>query len=302
MNTSSMEDIDMTSPQPKEPTWESYRSFLQTRWEEFLGSCKSEREMQEFLERHPCLLPGATNDIAEGSHHGATFSAVIRQPSLEGLGPKRLPDFMWVRRGSGVIYPICVEIEDPKKVWFNKGTREMPGVPSADLTQAMDQLVEWKIWFSKEENQSIFKKIYAPAHTHWRIEPRYVLVYGRDSEFRQGTSTHKGPDHMRHKRDLMRRDKEHFLTFDRLAPKPEGGKYATITRRGDGWELHAVPPTFSLDPYCEDLCEIIGEPGDAISRAEIMTPEWKGYLIAKWKEMREEVLSRQNAVFLPRGH
>ncbi|MEU6225030.1 Shedu anti-phage system protein SduA domain-containing protein [Streptomyces sp. NPDC047042] len=294
---SSLPNVEAGSnpPSPAPLPWETYAAWLKPEWERFLQSCHNEPDMQDFLERHPCLLPGATDNVGGGGHHGATFFAVIRQPLLKGLGPDRLPDFMWVRRSTGVIHPICIEIENPKKNWFTKGARETPGVPTAELTQALDQLIEWKVWFSKEENQSIFKKMYAPNHTHWRVEPEYVLVYGRDAEFRDGTSRHANPTYMREKRDHMRRSNEHFWTYDRLRPIEEGGIYATLTRHESGWSLNSVPPTFSLDDfYYEDLCSVVKDPSEAISKSELMPDEWKTRLANQWQEIRDRALARRN--------
>ncbi|MEU7646887.1 Shedu anti-phage system protein SduA domain-containing protein [Streptomyces huasconensis] len=246
--------------------------------------------MQEFLELHPCFLPGATDNIGPGGHHGPSFSAVIRQPPLKGLGPTRVPDFMWVRRDTGAIRPICIEIESPRKMWFNKGSR----TPTAELTQAIDQLTEWKVWFSSPENQLIFAKTYAPRYSHRPVEPQFVLVYGRDSEFRAAASPHANSDYMRQKRDHMPRDREHYYTYDQLAPEREAVDYATLTCQVGAWSLHSVPPTFSTGYHIADMGEVISDPSEGLSRADLMSPERRAYIVERWAYWCEIAFSRHD--------
>ncbi|HEV3170376.1 MAG TPA: Shedu anti-phage system protein SduA domain-containing protein [Actinocrinis sp.] len=287
MTTFASVQSDLCEDRPRSPSWDEYSTWLVPEWQRFLESCSSEREMQLFLERHPCLLPGATDSVGPGGHHGPSFEAVIRQPPLQGLGPKRVPDFMWVRRDTAAIRPICIEIESPLKPWFNPGSR----TPTAPLTQAIDQLTEWKVWFSSPENQLIFAKTYAPRYSHRPIEPQFVLVYGRDAEFRAATSKHDDADYIRRKRDHMARDREHFFTYDQLMPESEARDYATITRHVDGWTLSAVPPTFCTGAYMMEMAESISNPSEALAKIDLVGPERKSYLLERWKFWRNVALS-----------
>ncbi|MFF4573672.1 Shedu anti-phage system protein SduA domain-containing protein [Streptomyces sp. NPDC001410] len=248
--------------------------------------------MQTFLESHPCLLPGATDSIGHGGHHGASFSAVIRQPPLEGLGPKRIPDFMWVRRDTGAIRPICIEIESPGKSWFNKDR-----TPTAELTQAIDQITEWKVWFDSPENRLIFGKRYAPQFSHRPIVPQFVLVFGRNSEFAAGHSKHVNPDYMRRKRDHMPRKDEHFFTYDQLRAEREAEIYATITNRVYEWSLDSIPPTFCTGAHITELSAVVSDPSQAISSADLLGPERKTYLAERWNYWRSVALSPQTHVY-----
>lgn len=205
-----------TSARPAAESWSGNVARLTTEWRALLASDPPEPDVQVFLERHPSLVPGATDNIGPHGHHGVCWSAVIRQPELPGLD-RRVPDFMWVRRDTAAVRPILVEIEAPSKRWFI-GSR----APSADLTQALDQLTEWKVWFADPANQQTFRRAYVPAaYSHRALEPQYVLVFGRDGEFRNGTSPHMRPDLVRRKRDLMTRASEHFFTYDMLEPEED---------------------------------------------------------------------------------
>lgn len=276
--------------------WEAYRAWLRTAWFNLLQTHPDEPTMQDFLERHPSLLPGAGGEVGPGGHHGPVLSAVIRQPLLQGLGPRRLPDFMWVRRDTAAVRPICIEIEDPKKPWFNAGDM----TPTAKLTQALDQLIEWKVWFSLPENQQVFLKVYAPGFSDRTLEPEFVLIYGRDSEFRVESSHHDTPQHVRRKRDHMRRSKEHFYTYDMLVPQKEAEGYGTVAHDERGWRLRTLPPTFTTGAFVMDLCGAVANPSEAIECMELTDPARKAYIAKRWSYWRSLQLGEQNHL-LPGG-
>ena len=154
---------------------------------------------------------------------------------------------MWITRSTALITPVCIEIEKPGKRWFTKG-----GHPTAELSQALDQLIDWKVWFSESENQSIFRKTYLRGQYEDRqLLPQYVLIYGRASEF-EVPGPHERPDRLRKKRDFMRRgDDEHFMTFDSLRPKRDSSDFATLSMTANGPKLHAVP--LALPPVRQRL-------------------------------------------------
>ncbi|MEU3856072.1 Shedu anti-phage system protein SduA domain-containing protein [Streptomyces sp. NPDC028722] len=283
---------DENPDRPLAPTWDEYRDWLLPKWNTLLDSNPDERQMQEFLESHPCLLPGATDSVGHGGHHGASFSSVIRQPPLQGLGPKRVPDFMWVRRDTGAIRPICIEIESPGKSWFNKNR-----TPTAELTQAIDQLTEWKIWFNSPENRLIFAKTYAPSYSHRPIEPQFVLVFGRNAEFKVGSSKHDDPDYMRLKRDHMLRRDEHFFTYDQLRPEREAEDYATITNSVYEWFLNSIPPTFGTGAHITELSRIVSDPSEAITKTALASPARKAYLLERWKYWRSVALAPESYAY-----
>jgi hypothetical protein len=272
--------VDDDATRPKPVAWDDYESWLMERWNALLDvHSNDESKMQEFLEQHPCLLPDPT-----GSHHGVVWQALIRQPELKGLGRDRFPDFMWIRRDTVTIRPVCIEIEAPGKRWFNRNR-----TPNAKLTQALDQIVDWKVWFSLPENQLIFRQRYVPPKMHdRRIEPEFVLVYGRDSEFRPGPSAHDHPEAIRRKRDFMRRRNEHFFTYDRLRPALAAANYVTLTIPAEGFELSNVPPTFTTGPGTRTLAIRIADPSAAFARAELMSERRKKYLVGRWQHWRKQ--------------
>jgi hypothetical protein len=204
---------------------------------------------------------------------------------------------MWVRLDTGAVRPICIEIESPEKAWFNPSTR----TPTASLTQAIDQLTEWKVWFDSPENQLTFAKTYvAPQYVNRPIEPQFVLVYGRDAEFRAASSPHTDFSYMRRKRDHMLRSHEYYFTYDQLTAEQEAGDYATLTREVDGWRLDSLPPTFTTGLSMTDLAVVIKDPSPVLSRTDLMSEERRAYIAERWKYWRQVALS-EHTYFMPVG-
>lgn len=268
---------DLRTDRPLPVRWEEYVEWLMPMWRSLLDSNPRESAVQSFLESNPVLIPGALGDVGPGGHHGPELDGVYRQPPLQGLAKKRVPDFMWITRSTSLITPICIEIERPSKKWFAKS-----GKPTAELNQALDQLTDWKVWFSEPENQNIFRKTY--LHSQWedrQLLPQYVLIFGRVQEFNH-PGPHARPDRLRKKRDFMRRDHEQFITFDSLHPKRESSDFVTLSMTSDGPTLCAVPPCFTTGPPTIELAGIIRDPRDAIRRTPLWDEARKAYVIERW--------------------
>jgi len=244
-----------------------------------LESDPPELDVQRFLEAHPSLLPGADGDIGPGGHHGPEYDAVITEPPLKGIARDRRPDFMWITLSTSLVTPICIEIERPGKHWFNKS-----GVPTGEFTQALDQLTDWKVWFSEPENQSIFRKSYLrDDHNHRQLLPQYVLIFGGHREFELHSGIHAAPDRLRKKRDFMARSNESFMTFDSLQPRESRCNFATIKlTASSGIELHRLPPSFTSGPVTRELASVARDPRAAISKTELWTEERKAYVLERW--------------------
>ncbi|WP_433512894.1 Shedu anti-phage system protein SduA domain-containing protein [Nonomuraea sp. CA-143628] len=270
---------------PLAVSWDQYEAWLASEWLNILKSDPAELEVQKFLEQHPSLLPAAADDVGRG-HHGACWDAVITQPRLKGLGGDRLPDFMWVKRDTATVYVILIEIEAPRKPWFTEN-----GWATAELNQALDQLLDWKLWFSNPENALFFRHAYIPAELGYRrIETQYILIYGRDSEFRLGRSRHKRPDLLRAKRNLMPRDSEFFYTFDQLRPAKDAQNACCISGMRGNFSLRGVPPTLGTGEATQTLAAEVSNIEAAISSTPLISNERKAYLAYRWKHWREQAL------------
>lgn len=139
---------------PPPMSWDVYEAIVREAWISLLDSKVKEQEYQDFLERHPCMVPGPFGLIGT-SGHSPYPSAVISQPILPDF-TRRVPDFMWFARDSETIYPVLIEIEAPSKPWFTKNDSQ-----HARLTQARDQITEWKMWFRDPLNVARLRDYYA---------------------------------------------------------------------------------------------------------------------------------------------
>jgi len=264
-----------TNP-PSAMDWEKYKSNLMVRWRDLLDSEASniEKNIQQFLEENPCLIPGSFG-ITFSSGHFPFPSAVITQPLLKGLATK-IPDFMWIASDSGTIYPILIEIETPKKRWFTK-----EGIPHSDFTQAHSQLTSWKTWFNSAANQQLFLEYYkVPGELYQtrRIHPLYVLVYGSRREFISAPGLNAMRGH-------LQGIDETLMTFDRLAPeeKAQDMLCARFVESASNryYDALTVPPTLKLGPLCaNDRARILNKE-EAVRRNGLISPERKQFLLSR---------------------
>ncbi|MER6826555.1 Shedu anti-phage system protein SduA domain-containing protein [Streptosporangium sp. NPDC000563] len=289
-------ELELTSDsrnikRPLAVPWDLYETWLMSKWTELIDSDPDEPDVQAFLERHPSLLPAAADDVGRG-HHGACWDAVITQPRLKGLGRDRIPDFMWVRRDTSTVHIICIEIEAPRKQWFTES-----GWATAELNQALDQILDWKLWFSNPENMLSFRHAYIPAELGYRrIEVQYILVYGRDAEFRIGRSRHKRPDVLRAKRDLIPRASEFLYTFDQLRPAKDAKYVSSISGMRGDFSMRGVPPTIGTGEATKTLAAEISNIESAISMTPLISDRRRAYLIQRWQYWRDEALRSENGM------
>jgi Domain of unknown function (DUF4263) len=267
--------------------WNEYVAESTRKYKELLSSNPDEPAMQRLFERHPSFLPGA-DDIGMGGHHGAWWDAVIAQPKLQGLKPNRVPDFMFVRRDTATTRPVCIEIEAPFKPWFNKDL-----TPSAKLTQALDQLDEWALWFESIENQLIFNRMFVPPEfDHRPIEPVFVLIYGRTSEFRPSGRHRNDYLRARRKRDRLGSSDRYLYTYDMLKPNSIASTYATIT--GDlvsGFDLVDLPATFQTGSHLAfvgSLMKATPKISDRLRESSHINPDRRAYLSNRWNFWKEQ--------------
>jgi hypothetical protein len=278
--------MDPARPMPL--PWDEYVARVRADWSALLATDPAEPEVQRFLEIHPSMIPGGSGDVGPGGHHGSDFGVVFSQPRLTGAGRTREPDFMWVTRSTGLITPILIEIEKPSKRWFNKD-----GTPTASFTQAHDQLNEWRAWFAKPGNDAIFLKRFMLAgetYDHRPLQPQYVLVYGRQSEFEPSDHVHDDPASLLGKRDLQARHSESFMTFDSLRPRYDHSHAVTVKMRAKGPRAIAFSPVYGTDDGAGAMALRVRGLSDALARSVMMTVERRAYLadrLKHWQRVEE---------------
>jgi hypothetical protein len=275
--------------------WLEYHDEVTSQWYTLLKSNPEEDAVQAFLELHPAMVPGGSGDVGPGGHHGSEMGAVFTRPKLKGDGRDFVPDFMWVTRSSGLITPILIEIEKPSKRWFTKAGR-----PTADFTAAHDQLNDWRSWFERDANGSLFRNTFlvGERYANRPLRPQYVLIYGRKSEF-DGSGGHSNPDEIRHKRDGQLRPDEAFMTFDSLRPRYDHANSVTVMMTAKGPIAYAFSPVYQTSPSNTGHAALtLGDPMEALGRTVMMSDERKAYLAERWAHWREKELA---ARLDPRG-
>ena len=259
---------------------DQYAEWCTEKFRELLCSDPDESAVQEFLERHPWLVPGHATPGSPSGHFPLRCS-LITQPKLPGQHV-RFPDFMWIATHSGAWFPTLIEIEKPCKRIYNKN-----GTPSQHFSQARNQLNQWQTWFDSNANVAQFKEMYGiPDYmVKRRMNLHMILVYGRRSELDEQ------PDLARQRGSLLSGNEE-SMSFDRLL----GPRYidtsmreaVTVTATGDGrYRAKYVPPVFGLDPALAERLLVIDGLEEAIEANPEISKERKMFLkqrIPYWKE------------------
>lgn len=261
---------EMAVSPPPAMSWKDYSQIVEHEWQKLLASPHGEVEanIQTFLETHPCMVPGSQS-MSGTSGHAPILASLLKQPRLSGFSQK-IPDFMWLATDSMTNYAVFVEIETPQKKWFTG-----KGVPTADFTQARNQLSEWHDWITDPINQQSFLNHYR-FHSPFRsFRPEYVLIYGRRSEFDQNPF-------LARKRARLQNANETHMTFDRLHPISNAKEYMTVERTFDGYRAVSVPACIELGPGLADCRSAIREKEEAVDRSPFMTAERKQFLKSRF--------------------
>jgi Shedu protein SduA, C-terminal len=253
---------------PGRPSEEVYDDLLMKQWRTLLDSpaSRNERLLQGFLERHPSLLPGS-NTMDGDSGHGAFPLAVVSQPKLPGLSDRH-PDFMWIATDSESLYPILIEIETPHKQWFYGDRAEV----HSDLAHAQGQLAEWRAWFNRGHNRTLFLEAFQVPSLlrERRLSPRFVLIHGRRANYE--TSPLR-----RAKRVELAREDERLMSFDRLTPAKWGVLYSCVRMTAAGYRVVSVPPSLTIVNDGEDYRCAMGW-DDALDTCPDMPAARRDYL------------------------
>ncbi|WP_254509543.1 Shedu immune nuclease family protein [Anatilimnocola floriformis] len=223
---------------PEVPSFSDYADRISAEYAALLAQDPQESELQKFLEQNPSMVPGSRTPCGT-SGHWPLHMAVISQPPLHGFNG-HIPDFMWLSKHSDNWYPAMVEIERPAKRLFTAAKR-----PTADFTQARNQLAEWKTWLKEPTNQLKFVADYGVAPSaagFYQMGYHFLLVYGRRAEFETDQELTK-------LRSNLLGDDEDLMSFDRLCPDESRKLAVTVKATGSGkFKVIAVPETFGLRP------------------------------------------------------
>ncbi len=259
---------EMRDDAPPPMAVDTYVDRVAAEWASLLDSDPAEPLVQAFLEAHPLMVPGAHLGIGgiTKTGHAPFPMALIAQPPLRGL-TTRIPDFLWLATDSLVFNPVFIEIESPGKRWVTTA-----GQQHHELTQALDQLIDWRDWLAKPANRDVFLEYYRVPRSmrdrEWR--PVFVLIYGRKKENPDGVA--------RMRRSLLKGD-TFAVPYDNLVPDPDSANYPCVRCGAYGYRAATVPPTIRVGPfYAEDWSLIAGKE-DAVAASPWMSPERRTFLI-----------------------
>jgi len=253
---------------PPSMTWDDYEALILPKWQALLGSkASTEADFQAFFERHPCMIPGPFGLIGQ-SGHSPHPAAMISQPVLPDF-TRRVPDFMWIACDSLSIYPVLIEIETPSKPWFRQD-----GAQHSSLTQAREQITEWKMWFSEPLNVARLTKYYDIRLDGRTIRPFYVLIYGRRSEANR-------TNELATRRANLARDDEILMTFDRLTPQAGADEFFTVKVDRDGYRALFVPPTATFGPMFAHQRARMRDKEEAIRNSPYFSVERRQFVLSR---------------------
>ena len=263
--------------------WSQYERLIMKDWDDLLNGTPppNEAQVQVFFEQHPSIVPGAFSIIGGESGHAPWLSSLISQPILPSY-EYRKPDFMWISTCSDMDEPVLIEIEAPSKRWFTKARK-----PTSHLTEALNQIAEWKAWFNVPHNVAAFKTFYGLDRHAWyqrRFRPSFLLIYGRRAEA-------NSDPRLTQKRSYLHSDDIVIMTYDRLSPNFKAFDLICVKPDGAGrFKAISVPPTFTWSPWnAEDHTNII-DLDAAIKASPLIPPARKEFLIRRIPYWREWVL------------
>lgn len=267
-------NYQIEEPPEKPLPWADYERIIMQEWAALLNRepAPVESEIQSFLERHPSMVPGAFELLGGESGHYPWLCGLITQPPLPSYD-HRVPDFMWLSLSSDTEQPVLVEIEAPSKRWFTKA-----GKQTEELTQALNQIAEWKAWFGVPHNVEAFKAFYRLDRHAWakrRFRPAYLLIYGRRAE----ANAHPG---LTQKRTHLHPDDVISMTYDRLQPNPKASDLICLKADVTG-TFHAVsvPATFRWAPSLADERALVRDWDAAIEVNPNISRPRKDFLIRR---------------------
>ena len=241
---------------PAPLSWDEYAPIVRREWRELLDKDGTEElDFHEFLERHPCMIPGC--DAFTGARGwenpaGPVNGVVISKPLVPGIS-NRYPDFMWAPTDSQTQWVVLVEIEDPKKPWFTKDVQQR-----AELTQAEDQIAQWRAHLKKPTNLLLFMDLYDIPRSR-PIEFIYCLVYGKRKDVASRAAMEKRNSLHNGFGDVK------WMTYDRLRPDEDARNFPCVkVSTEEKLTAVAFSPTTKIDLWSVSSWSKISDKRNAI--------------------------------------
>lgn len=277
-------------PNPPPPlSWDNYAKESYKEYQTLLNTKgHSESAFQEFFEENPSFVPGAFELFRQSGHYPFSQS-LISQPEIYGAPFKRKPDFVWLAQDSLHFTPVFIEIERPDKKTFTQA-----GEQTAELTQALGQIAEWKAILSEPENVlSLYKCFCIPDRMREKtFQPQFALIFGRRDEF-------EGKIALQKKRAQLAQEKVDLISFDRLYPEPKCTDMLCTTLAQREYMVRTIPPTYRYSPATADNLLIVSGFQEAISKMKRTSSERKEFLLNRFHYWYNYGSKEDKGVFYP---
>lgn len=226
---------------PKEIEWDEYFNVAMNEYNVLLDTqSDDEKVFQKFFEENPCFLPGGLELFGQSGHY-PYMNTVITQPVI-GCVTKRIPDFMWLAQDSLTFCPVFIEIEKPNKKMFTQ-----KNIPTAEFTQAMNQIDEWKMILNNPVNRLLFYDYYdIPQYLREKeFVPQFLLIYGRREEYENNV-------YLSNLRRLKYTDNVAIYSFDRLQPLSDYRQFITCKVSEQKYRVTNISPTYRYRADCAE--------------------------------------------------
>lgn len=283
-----MYELDSAPVQPI--TWEEYAQRTYEQYQFLLeNSADDESVFQRFFEKNPAFVPGAFELFGPSGHY-PYMSGIISQPEVGGIF-KRKPDFAWLAQDSLSFCPVFIEIERPSKRAFIKSH-----VQSAELTQALDQINEWKMLLNNPINNLLVYD-YFKVSNHERekkMSPQYGLIFGRRSEFEDS-------EYLTRKRAELSNHEVCLMSYDRIKPTYDCQDLLCLKMSGakSRYNVITIPPTFRYSPCNSQMLSKIDGFYEAIDSMEYTSSERKNFLKKRYSYWRDYGILDRQGIFCP---
>lgn len=178
-------------------------------YNDLLEANHKEQVYQDWIEKNSEFVPAVWL-----MNHGFHYDLVIRK---QRISSDYVSDFFYMAKSSDEWHYVFVEIEKPSCRFFKSGSSDY----TKDFLHAIEQVESWQSWFENEanklhfENQMSFLK--RPLSNN-KVSMKYILVYGRRSEFAENQTLTEKIRIKERSGDLK------IITFDSLAEN-NYGKY-----------------------------------------------------------------------------
>lgn len=257
---------------PKEIGWSHYYAQTMEEYDNLLrNEGDSEKIFQDFFERNPAFLPGALELFGHSGHY-PYMHTLVSQPEIGGCFT-RIPDFVWLSQDSLNFCPVFIEIEKPNKKTFNQ-----QGVASADFTQALGQIKQWRSILNNPINVQLFYDYFdIPLYMRKKqFKPQYLLIYGRRGEYENN-------ERLTAMRSELEEVNVALMSYERLKPLADYSQFTTCKVKDKEYRVIHIPPTYRYRADCADVLYSYKNFYESIVAMERVTEERKHFLQERYE-------------------